>query len=86
MAEGEALLGISLVRAFGESLDAGLATLDTAERLIPSNRYDLHAERLRQNRAKRRATVRQDSRPEGVRAARDLPDPVSLRDVDLFGA
>jgi CHAT domain-containing protein len=68
IAEGEALLGISLLRAFGESLDAGLATLDTAERLIPANRHDLHAERLRQRGALRGIVGRPEARADVAEA------------------
>lgn len=51
--EAEALLGISLQRAFSEGIEAGLATLDTVARLGPATLYDLHAERLRQRAALR---------------------------------
>ena len=53
VAEGEALLAISLQRAFGEGIESGLATLDTVERLVPPDQFDLHAERLRQRGALR---------------------------------
>ena len=53
VAEGEALLAISLQRAFGEGIESGLATLDTVERLVPADQFDLHAERLRQRGALR---------------------------------
>lgn len=47
-AEGEALLGLSLQRAFSEGIEVGLATLDTVQRLVPPTLYDLQVERLRQ--------------------------------------
>jgi CHAT domain-containing protein/tetratricopeptide (TPR) repeat protein len=53
VAEGEALLGLSLQRAFSQGVETGLATLDTVERLVPAGNYDLHAERLRQRGALR---------------------------------
>jgi CHAT domain-containing protein len=67
-AEGEALLGISLQRAFGEGIEAGLATLDTAERLIPGDRNDLHAERLRQRGALRGIVGRPEARADVAHA------------------
>ena len=67
-AEGEALLGISLQRAFGEGIEAGLATLDTAERLIPADRSDLHAERLRQRGALRGIVGRPEARADVAHA------------------
>ena len=51
--EGEALLGLSLQRAFTEGIEAGLATLDTVARLVPADAYELHVERLRQRAALR---------------------------------
>jgi CHAT domain-containing protein/tetratricopeptide (TPR) repeat protein len=68
--EGEALLILSLQRAFGQGVEEGLATLDTVERLVPPTRYDVHAERLRQ-RAALRAMV---GRPEGRADARAALD------------
>ena len=46
-AEGEALVGLSFVRARTEGMSVGLALLDTAKSLIPDTASDLHAERLR---------------------------------------
>src|SRR4051812_4090905 len=66
-AEGEALLVISLQRAYTTGIEAGLATLDTVERLVPPNRYDLHAMRMRL-RAALRGTV---GRPEAHGDARE---------------
>jgi CHAT domain-containing protein/tetratricopeptide (TPR) repeat protein len=51
--EGEALLGLSLQRAFTEGIETGLATLDTVARLVPAKAYELHVERLRQRAALR---------------------------------
>ncbi len=51
--EGEALLGLSLQRAFTEGIEAGLVTLDTVARLVPPEVYELHVERLRQRAALR---------------------------------
>jgi tetratricopeptide (TPR) repeat protein len=66
-AEGEALLVISLQRAYTAGIEAGLATLDTVERLVPLTRYDLHAMRMRQ-RAALRGIV---GRPEAHQDARE---------------
>ncbi len=60
--EGEALLGLSLQRAFTEGIEVGLATLDTVARLVPADAYDLHAERLRQRAALRGIVGRPGSR------------------------
>lgn len=51
VAEGEALLGLSLQRAFTEGIEVGLATLDTVGLLVPPTMYDLQTERLRQRAA-----------------------------------
>jgi CHAT domain-containing protein/tetratricopeptide (TPR) repeat protein len=67
-AQGEALLGISLQRAFGVGIEAGLATLDTADGLIPANRNDLHAERLRQRGALRGIVGRPEARADVAHA------------------
>ena len=53
VAEGEALLTLSLQRAFSKGIETGLATLDTVERLVPAEDYDVHTERLRQRGALR---------------------------------
>src|SRR3954469_24091383 len=66
-AEGEALLVISLQRAYTVGIESGLATLDTVERLVPVTRYDLHAMRMRL-RAALRGTV---GRPEAHQDARE---------------
>jgi tetratricopeptide (TPR) repeat protein len=66
-AEGEALLLISLQRAYTAGIEAALATLDTVERLVPPTRYDLHAMRMRQ-RAAFRGIV---GRPEAHQDARE---------------
>src|SRR3954468_12125248 len=66
-AEGEALIVISLQRAYTAGIEAGLATLDTVERLVPPTRYDLHAIRMRL-RAALRGTV---GRPEAHGDARE---------------
>jgi CHAT domain-containing protein len=70
-AVGEALLVLSLQRAFGEGIETGLATLDTVERLVPSGRYDLHAERLRQRAALRGIVGRPEARAD-ARAALEV--------------
>ena len=67
-AEGEALLGVSLQRAFGEGIESGLATLDTVERLVPEIRYDVHAERLRQRAALRGIVGRPEARADARQA------------------
>jgi CHAT domain-containing protein len=69
-AEGEALLVVSLQRAFGEGIESGLATLDTVERLVPHNRYDVHAERLRQRAALRGILGRPEARADAAQALR----------------
>jgi tetratricopeptide (TPR) repeat protein len=66
-AEGEALLVISLQRAYTAGIEAALATLDTVERLVPPTGYDLHAIRMRQ-RAAFRGIV---GRPEAHQDARE---------------
>ncbi len=66
--EAEALLGISLQRAFSEGIEAGLATLDTVERLGPATLYDLHAERLRQRAALRGIIGRPEARTDAAQA------------------
>jgi tetratricopeptide (TPR) repeat protein len=65
-AEGEALIVISLQRAYTVGIESGLATLDTVERLVPASRYDLHAIHMRM-RAALRGIV---GRPEAHRDAR----------------
>jgi CHAT domain-containing protein/tetratricopeptide (TPR) repeat protein len=60
--EGEALLILSLQRAFSEGIETGLATLDTVQRLVPANRYAVHAERLRQQGALRGMMGQTDAR------------------------
>ena len=60
--EGEALLGLSLQRAFTEGIEAGLATLDTVARLIPADAYELQVERLRQRGALRGVVGRPGAR------------------------
>lgn len=70
-AEGEALLVISLQRAFSAGIQTGLATLDTVEHLVPATRYDLHAMRLRQ-RAALRGIVGQPNAHEDAREALEL--------------
>jgi CHAT domain-containing protein len=67
-AESEALLVVSLQRAFSEGIESGLATLDTVERLAPPTRYDLHAERLRQRAALRAILGRPEARADAARA------------------
>src|SRR5215213_11135061 len=67
-AEGEALLVVSLQRAFGEGIEAGLATLDTVELLAPPNRYDIHAERMRQRAAMRGILGRSEARADAREA------------------
>lgn len=62
VAEGEALLGLSFVRARANGMRVALATLDTAKRLIPDSALDLQAERHRR-RAMVLATL---GRPEAV--------------------
>jgi tetratricopeptide (TPR) repeat protein len=52
-AEAEALLGLSLQRAFTVGIETGLATLDTVEHLVAAQDYDVHVERLRQRAALR---------------------------------
>jgi CHAT domain-containing protein/tetratricopeptide (TPR) repeat protein len=61
-AEGEALLGISLQRAFSQGIETGLAVLDTAAPLIPASRPDLQTERLRQRGALRAIVGRPEAR------------------------
>jgi len=70
-AEGEALLIISLQRVNAENIEAGLATLDTVERLVPASRFDVHAERLRLRAALRGLLGRPEARAD-VRAALDV--------------
>ncbi len=67
-AEGEALLVVSLQRAFGEGIESGLVTLDTVERLVPETRYDVHAERLRQRAALRGILGRPEARADAGQA------------------
>jgi CHAT domain-containing protein/tetratricopeptide (TPR) repeat protein len=67
-AEGEALLGISLQRAFATQIENGLAALDTAAPLIPASRADLHTERLRQRGALRGILGRPDARADIAQA------------------
>lgn len=73
-AEGEALLGLSFVRARTAGMKVGLALLDTAARLIPDTTLDLQAERHRR-RAMILATL---GRPEAV-AAVDSTVSISRR-------
>ena len=61
-AEGEALLGLSFVRARADGMRVGLALLDTAGRLIPDSAFDLRADRHRR-RAMLLATL---GRPDAV--------------------
>jgi CHAT domain-containing protein len=67
-AEGEALLGLSLQRAFTEGIEAGLATLDTVAALVPVDVYELHAERLRQRAALRGILGRPEARADAAEA------------------
>ena len=66
--EAEALLGISLQRAFTEGIEAGLSTLDTVARLGPATLYDLHAERLRQRAALRGIIGSSEARADAAEA------------------
>jgi CHAT domain-containing protein/tetratricopeptide (TPR) repeat protein len=68
VAEGEALLGLSLQRAFSEGIETGLATLDTVEHLVPSSHYEVHAERLRQRGALRGIVGKPDARADATEA------------------
>jgi CHAT domain-containing protein/tetratricopeptide (TPR) repeat protein len=67
-AEAEGLLILSLQRAFGEAVESGLATLDTVERLVPTTRYDLQVERLRQRAALRGMLGRPEARADAREA------------------
>ena len=64
-AEGEALVGLSFVRATTAGIPAGLALLDTAARLIPPDALDLQAIR----RCRRAVLLAILTRPEAVTEA-----------------
>jgi len=64
-AEGEALVGLSFVRATTAGIPAGLALLDTAARLLPPDALDQHAMR----RCRRAVLLAILTRPEAVTEA-----------------